>query len=115
MSPWKQGPVERATTETEALFQAATFANRLCGVCRADDPDGTEQRLTGIVTQFARVIDLGNTRCAELLRGATEKFRSLAPVLGLPMPRGRFVDQTLAWIELRAKDATEGDDQVKAA
>jgi len=101
MAPWRGGPILAPTTETEALFQAATFANRLCSVCSDDQPEAAELRLTALVGHFEDSLGLSAARAADILQGATEKFRQLAPVLGLGTPRKGFIERTLAWLEFR--------------
>jgi serine/threonine protein kinase len=107
MAPWRGDPITAPATETDALFQAATFANRLCSVCSDERPEVAELRLTALVGHFEQSLPLTVARAADVLQGAVEKFRQLAPVLGLANPRKGFVERTLGWLLARRQTPAE--------
>jgi hypothetical protein len=107
MAPWNAQPAARPQSEGEALFQVASFANRLCGVLQDPQPQLWEERFSKLTTLFACALEISETP-AVMAEGAICKFCELAPVLGLPVRANGFVERAREGLKLYETQVAEG-------
>ena len=115
MTPLLSGMREAPATTASALHAYAHLSNELSELANAGPQDALPA-LDALVLRYAGVFNGTPAHLGELLGAALEKFRELAPTLGVETSKNGFCLRATAFLEsIKAEEAAGGETSEVAA